>query len=86
MESIRNAIAHVGSITAFARAVGVTPQAVCFWRDGKRQIPADKCPLIERMTARTVTCEDLRPDVDWRYIRETANVAAPAELVAGEGS
>lgn len=77
MNPIKDAITLVGSVTEFAHALGVTPQAVCFWRDGRRKIPADKCPLIERVTGGIVTCEALRPDVDWSYIRGTANVQQP---------
>lgn len=69
MNPIKTAIDLFGSVTEFARTLGVTPQAVCFWRDGKRQIPADKCPLIEHVTNGAVTCESLRPDVGWSYIR-----------------
>lgn len=29
--------------------------------------PAEYCPAIERLTG--VRCEDMRPDVDWAYIR-----------------
>lgn len=88
MNAIKDAISVLGSVTNFARALGVTPQAVCFWRDGQRQIPADKCPLIERITVGAVRCESLRPDVDWNYIRSTepaiANTAQPATETAAQ--
>lgn len=71
MSSMQTAISHMGSAAALARSLGVTTQAVCFWRDGKRGIPADVCPLIERVTNRLVRCEDLRPDVDWAFVRGT---------------
>lgn len=51
--------------------LNVTTQAVCFWRDGKRGLPADHCPAIERATNGAVRCEELRPDVDWAYLRGT---------------
>jgi DNA-binding transcriptional regulator YdaS (Cro superfamily) len=79
MSQIQAAIMHLGNATKLAKALDVTTQAVCFWRDGKREIPADKCPLIERVTDGKVRCEDLRPDVDWQYIRNSAcRTAAPA--------
>ena len=84
MNPIKDAITLVGSVTEFARLLGVTPQAVCFWRDGKRQIPADKCPLIERVTNDLVTCERLRPDVEWGYIRDSAKVKASSVQAATE--
>ena len=69
MNPIEQAIAHYGSVTKMAQSLGVSPQAVCFWRDGKRKIPADKCPDIDRGTGGVVACEVLRADVDWAYLR-----------------
>ena len=37
------------------------------WRTKKRQVPAVRCPLIERATDGEVTRRDLRPD-DWHLI------------------
>lgn len=71
MNPIETAIAHFGNAAKMARALGVSTQAVCFWRDGSRQTPAHMCPTIERLTAGAVRCEDLRPDVDWAYLRGT---------------
>lgn len=77
MNAIQEAISISGSITKLAKGLGVTPQAVCFWRDGKRETPADKCPLIERETG--VSCERLRPDVAWSVIRNQPElVQSPA--------
>lgn len=67
MKPIDEAIQVMGSVTNLAKGLAVTPQAVCFWRDGKRTLPADKCPTIEQLTG--VSCERLRPDVSWAYIR-----------------
>lgn len=69
MNSINTAIKHVGGISALAKALGVTPPTVHQWLKGQRPIPAERCPAIERLTNRTVTCEALRPDVDWGYLR-----------------
>jgi transcriptional regulator with XRE-family HTH domain len=57
------------SQTALAKALGVTQGAVWQWANGRRPIPADRCPAIERATAGAVTCEELRPDVDWSVLR-----------------
>lgn len=73
MNNIQRAIDVAGSITSLANDLGVTPQAICFWRDGKRKIPADKCPLIELVTG--VTCESLRPDVAWSVLRNKPELA-----------
>lgn len=83
MNAIDQAIDHFGSVTKMAQKLGVSPQAVCFWRDGKRRIPADKCPDIERGTDGLVRCEALRSDVDWAYLRaSTAITTEPAQAGA----
>lgn len=66
----------LGGPSETARQLGVTPQAVCFWRDGKRQLAAEYCPAIERATKGAVTCEELRPEVDWAYLRKSKRKAA----------
>ena len=55
--------------TALAAALGVRQPTVSAWVTGKKQIPAERCPTIERLTERAVTCEELRPDVDWHVLR-----------------
>ncbi|NPI99188.1 transcriptional regulator, partial [Escherichia coli] len=37
-----------------------------------RQLPAERCPAIERATRGEVLCEELRPDIDWSYLRRSA--------------
>jgi len=68
MNSIQKAISLLGGPSKTASALGVTPQAVCFWRDGKRQFPTEHCPRIELLTGGAVRCEGLRPDVEWLRI------------------
>lgn len=80
MKSIRKAVEHAGGISALARGLGVTPPTVHQWLKGQRPIPAERCPAIERLTGRAVTCEQLRPDVDWAYLRE-ATAVVPAQEV-----
>lgn len=64
---ILKAIQLLGSATALAKALDVTTQAVCFWRDGKRKIPAEQCAAIERVTNGAVSRREMRPD-DWHLI------------------
>lgn len=58
-----------------ARILGVTPPTVNQWCNGDRQVPAERCPDIERATAGAVTCEELRPDLaeQWAYLRSTGS-------------
>lgn len=45
-----------------------------------QQLGGDLCINIERESARAVVCEQLRPDVDWAYLRRTgATPATPAD-------
>lgn len=76
MTAITQAILIIGGPSELARQLGVTPQAVCFWRDGARSLPAEHCPVIERLTSGEIRCEDLRGDVDWSFIRGTKKKAA----------
>ena len=62
----------VGSAAELARLLQVTRGAVFQYKMEGRMIPAEHCPIIERETRKrgeTVTCEDLRPDVDWSVLR-----------------
>lgn len=59
----------VGSQVALAHELGVTKAAVAQWKLEGRKVPAKHCPVIERITDGKVRCEDLRPDIDWAYLR-----------------
>jgi len=61
-----------------ARAVKATSTDVSLWARGKRPVPAERCPDIERATGGAVRCEDLRPDVDWGVVRQPAPAAEKA--------
>lgn len=81
MDAIKRAIELAGGPAKLAEVLGVSQQAVYFWRAGARRLPAERCPDIERAVGGAVTCEELRPDVDWQYIRGSA-VPASAERAA----
>lgn len=73
MNSISTAAELVGGVSALARLLGVTPSAVHQWLRGQRPVPAERCPAIERLTLRAVTCEQLRPDVEWSVLRQSTS-------------
>ena len=52
-----------------AVALAVSPVIISQWKTGARQVPAERCPAIEEATQGVVTCEELRPDVNWAVIR-----------------
>jgi len=90
MSTIHDAISLIGSHTKLARAVGVSVQSVCFWRDGKRSIAPDKCVAIEVATGGLVTRQDLRPDDWWKIWPEladadAANLSRPVPEVEADG-
>lgn len=68
-EAVKEAARIVGGVSSLAKQVGVSGPAVTQWSTGFRQVPAERCPLIERATQGAVRCEDLRPDVDWAVLR-----------------
>lgn len=77
MQPIQKAISHFGSAKRLASALGVTTQAVCFWRDGKRGIDADMIASIERVTGGAVTRQEFRPDtyqLTWPELKEGGRV------------
>lgn len=78
MQALQTAIATLGNQTKLALAIGVVPQVVHNWV-ARGNVPADKCPAIEKATGGAVRCEDLRPDVDWGYLRGT-NATVAAEI------
>ena len=67
--SLGRAADLLGSGAALARLCGVTKGAVWQWGLPGRRVPAEHCPTIEKATLGMVRCEDLRPDVDWEYLR-----------------
>lgn len=59
-----------GRAASLARQVGVSPVTIHQWAyRPDKQVPAERCPAIEKVTSGEVTCEELRPDVDWAYLR-----------------
>jgi len=60
-----------GRAAEIARSLGIVPVLLSQWSSGVRRVPADHCPAIERITNGAVRCEELRPDVDWTYLRGT---------------
>jgi DNA-binding transcriptional regulator YdaS (Cro superfamily) len=71
--AIERACDIAGGQAALARKIGVHVSFPNQWVKGRRPVPAERCPSIEKATARQVTCEQLRPDVDWAYLRGTAS-------------
>lgn len=69
VESIELATGLLGGPTKLAQLLGVSSQALGFWRKGKYPIPPEHCLIIENLTGGLITCEHLRPDVQWWVLR-----------------
>ena len=59
--------------SSLARKLGISPVLISQWKNGDRQVPAERCPDIERATCGAVPCEELRPDLSeqWAFLRST---------------
>lgn len=70
MNALHRAIELIGSQQKVAGLCDVSQPTVAGWVR-RSFVPADYCIRLEQGTDRQVTCEDLRPDVDWAYLRTT---------------
>ena len=59
----------------FARQLGVSQGTVGFWINCKPPT-VERAIAIEKSTGGKVRCEDLRPEIDWAYLRGTQKEAA----------
>ncbi len=66
-EALRRAIEAAGGLAKLGRAVGASTQQVWNWKS-KGRVPISACPKIEAATG--VRCEELRPDINWDYMRQ----------------
>lgn len=62
MTALERALKLAGGTAALARELGVSDSVVSNWK-ARASVPLDSCAGIEAATG--VTCEDLRPDVEW---------------------
>lgn len=65
--ALSRAVEIAGSQAALARSLGVTPPVVNQWVKGERPVPIQACVLIEKVTDKAVTRQELRP-ADWHLI------------------
>ncbi|MCW9733721.1 helix-turn-helix domain-containing protein [Avibacterium sp. 20-15] len=68
MLAIQKVFQIVGGQSALAKHFNIRPWAVSKWQ--KSGVPAERCPEIEKLTNGQVTCEELRPDIDWSVLRK----------------
>lgn len=66
---VDRAVEILGTQALLAAALGVSKSAVGQWKEEGRRVPAEHCPVIERLTNGAVRCEELRPDIEWQVLR-----------------
>lgn len=64
-KALLKAIAACDTQAELARRISASTAQVDQWKRGERPIPAMRCEEIEIASGRAVTCEELRPDVEW---------------------
>ncbi len=57
--ALKRAVALAGGLTALARGLGISPQAISQWQ----QVPAARVLAVERAIDGAVTRSELRPDL-----------------------
>lgn len=62
-----------GGQKALAEQLNISPAYLYQVAKGIRSASEQLSIKIERASDRKVTCEELRPDVDWAYLRQTVN-------------
>lgn len=67
----KRAVKAAGGAPAVARLFGISRISVYEWIE-KNRVPAERCPALERAGKSAVRCEEMRPEVDWAYLRESA--------------
>lgn len=65
---LEKAILILGNRSQLAKKIGITPWAVSKW--DVNQPPKKRCLAIEAATDGQVTAEELRPDINWDYVRQ----------------
>jgi DNA-binding transcriptional regulator YdaS (Cro superfamily) len=70
-EALEKACEIVGGQSRLAFLLNIRPPTVNQWVHLVKQIPAERCPEIEKLVNSKVICEELRPDVDWAYLRNS---------------
>lgn len=70
---VKRAWKLVGGSVPLARMLSIGQSTLSEWHTGRRLVPADVCINIEKVTGGVVRCEELRPDIDWAYLRSDRN-------------
>jgi DNA-binding transcriptional regulator YdaS (Cro superfamily) len=72
MNTIDSLIQYFGSQRKLASVAHVTQPFISLAHAGKRKLGIEPCMRIESASDGFFRCEELRPDVDWAFLRGTA--------------
>lgn len=84
--NLRHYTQTIETAASLAQRLGFSPVVLSQWSTGKRQVPAEHCPTIERVTGGAVRCEDLRDDIDWAVLRRAAPALETVTEICHRGS
>ncbi|WP_083301036.1 YdaS family helix-turn-helix protein [Jeongeupia sp. USM3] len=65
--------ARPGRADALANSLGTSAAYIGHLCAGRKRCGEGLAIEIEKATSRAVTCEELRPDVDWAYLRASGS-------------
>lgn len=60
-----------GTANQLSRHLGIASASVYGWINKNKRVPVTYCIEIEKFSNHQVTCEELRPDIDWAAIRNS---------------
>ncbi|MCG8994225.1 transcriptional regulator [Laribacter hongkongensis] len=81
-EAVRHAAELAVGFEELGKHLNRTKGAVHQWTLPGRQVPAEHCPDIERISNGLVLCEQLRPDVSWWVVRRKRRKSSTGSVVA----
>lgn len=84
MDGIDKTIKRFGSLSAVARALGLSGYQVVQQWIATGRVPAEHCVRIEELTNGEIRCEELNDRINWAIVRKSAarNLGPPAQLHA----
>ena len=67
-----------GRLAQLSRDLKTQPQLIGQWAKGRRRTPRDRIAAIEQSTRGLVTAEEIRPDLEFRRIKDKSWPHHPA--------
>lgn len=67
-----------GRLALLSKALNTQPQLIGQWAKGRRNTPRDRLAAIEQATCGRVTVEEMRPDLEFRRIKDKSWPHHPA--------